>query len=94
MAQIEIENRIAKVVATVLKVEPAKLSAETDLIEDLKADSLDALEIAIGLQDTFGIELKEHEFTQFRKFGQIVKAVMEARSVLAAGGSCAAAAAD
>jgi acyl carrier protein len=47
--------------ALALEVEPEAVTQESRLIEDLDADSLDLLELVLGLKDEFGITINDGE---------------------------------
>ena len=46
---------------------------ETRFIEDLEADSLDAVEVIMALEDEFGIEIPDEEAEHFKTIGDICK---------------------
>jgi acyl carrier protein len=50
---------------------------ETDFMKDLEADSLDAVEIILGVEDEYGIEIPDEVAENFTKVGDIVKYVEE-----------------
>lgn len=56
-----IENRIRSILADVLDIETQQLEAETDLIRELGAESIDLLEIALSLEREFGIKVDENK---------------------------------
>ena len=45
----------------------------TSLTEDLEADSLDAVEVIMALEDEFGIEIPDEEAEHFKTIGDICK---------------------
>ena len=47
----------------------------TSLMEDLEADSLDAVEIIMALEDEFDIEIPDEEAEKFKNIGDIAKFV-------------------
>ncbi|MDR0879494.1 MAG: acyl carrier protein [Clostridioides sp.] len=47
------------------------ITAETSLKEDLDADSLDAVEIIMALEDRFNIEIPDEEAENFNSVGDI-----------------------
>lgn len=51
------------------------LSMETSLKEDLDADSLDAVEVIMALEDEFDIEIPDEYAENFKTIGDIVKYV-------------------
>ena len=46
---------LQKIIAEVLDVEEDEITMDTRLLEDLGADSLDAVEIIMGIEDELGI---------------------------------------
>lgn len=49
------------------------ITMETSLIDDLDADSLDAVEIIMALEDEFEIEVPDEEAEEFKTIREIVK---------------------
>ena len=49
------------------------ITMETSLVEDLEADSLDAVEVIMALEDEFGIEIPDEEAENFKTIGDICK---------------------
>jgi len=49
------------------------LSMETSLKEDLDADSLDAVEVIMGLEEGFDIEIPDEDAENFKTIGDIVE---------------------
>ena len=47
------------------------ITLETSLTEDLEADSLDAVEVIMALEDEFGIEIPDEEAEHFKTIGDI-----------------------
>lgn len=54
-------ERLIKAVAEVLELDPATITAESKFVDDLGADSLDVLEIVMGIEDEFGIQVPTEE---------------------------------
>ena len=53
------------------------ITLETSLAEDLEADSLDAVEVIMALEDEFGIEIPDEEAENFKAVKDIVKFIEE-----------------
>ncbi len=68
-------EKIQSIIAEQLGVDVDDISMETSLIKDLEADSLDAVEIIMSIEDEFGIEIPDEEADQFKLVGHIVKYV-------------------
>jgi len=67
-------EKVKEIVADQLGVDNAEeIKLETSLIKDLEADSLDAVEIMMALEDEFEIEIPDEEAEKFACIGDIVK---------------------
>ena len=54
-------GEVRGVLVSELKIEPELVKLESKLNDDLGADSLDAAEIVLALEETFGIQIPEEE---------------------------------
>jgi acyl carrier protein len=52
-----------------------EIKETSSLMEDLEADSLDAVEIIMALEDEFDIEIPDEEAEKFKNIGDIAKFV-------------------
>lgn len=50
-------EKLKKVIAEVLNVDPEEISLETTFVDDLGADSLDVFQIIMGIEEEFDIEI-------------------------------------
>lgn len=66
-------DKVKNVIAEHLDVEADEITMETSLMDDLEADSLDAVEIMMGLEDEFDITVPDEEAEGFKNIGEIVK---------------------
>lgn len=48
-----------------------EITPETSLMADLEADSLDAVEIIMALEDEFDVEIPDEEAEKFKNIGDI-----------------------
>ncbi len=69
-------EKIKEVVTEQLGVDN-EITMDTHLMKDLEADSLDAVEIIIGIEDEFDIEIPDEDAEKFQSIGDIVKYVEE-----------------
>lgn len=53
------------------------LTVETSLKEDLDADSLDAVEVIMALEDEFGIEIPDEDVENMKTIGDICHYIEE-----------------
>ncbi|WP_297131173.1 acyl carrier protein [Terrisporobacter sp.] len=69
-------EKIKDIIAEQLGLEDAdSISVETSLKEDLDADSLDAVEVIMALEDEFDIEIPDEQAENFKTIGDIVEYV-------------------
>lgn len=54
-----------------------EITLETSLVDDLEADSLDAVEVIMALEDEFGIEIPDEDAEHFKTIGDICKFIEE-----------------
>ncbi|KQQ85848.1 acyl carrier protein [Aureimonas sp. Leaf324] len=68
-------DRVAALVADRHGVDRAKISADTDLFDDVGADSLDRVELAMDLEEAFEVEIPDELVETSRTVGQFARAV-------------------
>ena len=69
-------STIREVAAEVLSVEPDKVTEDARFKEDLDADSLDLVELVMGLEERFDIEVPEDDLEGVTTIGQAVDLVL------------------
>ena len=68
-----VETRVRRVVADNLGVDIDDLTPDVSLTDDLAADSLDLLEVALALEGELGISLPERLLERVRTYGDLVQ---------------------
>ena len=63
---------VRKVLAEQLEVDPGLITPETDIIDDLGADSLDLVELVMSLEEHYDIVLTDDKTANVRTVGQVV----------------------
>jgi len=58
---VAIEEKVKKIVAEKLSVEPDEVVPEASFVDDLGADSLDLGELIMAMEETFDIEIPDEE---------------------------------
>lgn len=67
-------EKIRSIISEQLSIDDVDtITLETSLTEDLEADSLDAVEVIMALEDEFGIEIPDEEAEHFKTIGDICK---------------------
>ena len=71
-------ERIREIIAEQLNIDDVEeITMDTSLTKDLEADSLDAVEIIMAIEDEYEIEIPEEEAEQFQVVRNLVKDVEE-----------------
>lgn len=70
-------DKIKGIIVEQLGVEESQVALETHLMKDLEADSLDAVEIIMAIEDEFDLEVPDEAAEKFQSVGDIVKYVEE-----------------
>mmetsp|Transcript_4032 Transcript_4032/g.6838 ORF Transcript_4032/g.6838 Transcript_4032/m.6838 type:complete len:137 (+) Transcript_4032:48-458(+) len=68
-----VTERVVEVVKSFEKVDPSKVSAAARFKEDLDLDSLDAVEIALQLEEEFSIQIPDSEADNILSIPDAVK---------------------
>jgi acyl carrier protein len=72
-----IEPQLRRLVAEQLGVDPDELARDVSLREDLAADSLDLVELAVTLEHEFGIDVPERLLEDVRSYGELVETTVD-----------------
>jgi acyl carrier protein len=76
MERTEALDAIRDVAVEVLSVEPEKVTEAARFKEDLEADSLDLVELVMGLEERFDIEVPEEDLEGVTTVGHAVDMVL------------------
>lgn len=72
-----IEDRIKEIIVEQLGVKPEQVTPEAKFIEDLGADSLDTVELVMGLEEEFGNEIPDEDAEKLVSVGDVLQYVEE-----------------
>lgn len=70
-------EKVRDIICDQLSVDESLVLPETHLMKDLEADSLDAVEIIMAIEDEFDIEVPDEDAERFQIVGDIVKYIEE-----------------
>jgi acyl carrier protein len=65
-------EKVKSILAEQFDVEEDKITAETDLQEDLGADSLDVVDLLMSIEDEFDVEVPDEEIENIKTVGSLV----------------------
>lgn len=65
-------DKVKKIIANQLSIEEEKLNENTNIAEELGADSLDLVEILMSLEDEFGISIPDEAIPTIKTIKDIV----------------------
>ena len=68
-------EKLKKVIAEVLSVDPEEITPETTFMDDLGADSLDIFQIIMGLEEEFDIEIPPEKAEKITTVGDAVEMI-------------------
>ena len=66
-------KRVKEMIVEELSVEAEKVTLESRLAEDLGADSIDAVELIMNIEDEFNIQVSDEEAQNMKTVGDLVK---------------------
>lgn len=65
-------EKVKSVLAQQFELDPESITMDTNLIDDLGADSLDVVELIMSLEDEFGVSISDEDAAQLLTVGKIV----------------------
>ena len=66
-------EKMIKILAEQLDADIESITLETDIAEDLGADSLDVVEMLMSIEDEFDIEIPDEKIEDLKTVGQVVE---------------------
>lgn len=68
-------EKVREIIVEQLNVDESDVTMDTHLMKDLEADSLDAVEIIMAIEDEYGIEIPDEDAEKFQSVSDLVKFV-------------------
>lgn len=73
----DILKGLASIVHEVAGVEPAEITLDKSFVDDLDIDSLSMVEIAVQVEDRFGVKVPDEELANLKTVGDAVDYVVK-----------------
>ena len=71
-------DRLIRAIADVLDLDKSTITADSKFVDDLGADSLDVLEIIMGIEDEFGIQIPTDQTESIVTVGDAYEKIKQA----------------
>ena len=72
---MSVEDKVKKILAERLNIEPSEIQMTAEFINDLGADSLDIVELLMSIEDEFDLEVSDEE-------AELIKTVNDAVALI------------
>jgi acyl carrier protein len=72
-----IEEKVIGIVSEQLNIPKEDIKLNSDFVADLKADSLDLVELVMEFEDEFGVQIPESDQEKIKSVGDAVKYITE-----------------
>ena len=70
-------EKVKVILSTQFDVEEDSITPETDIADDLGADSVDVVDMLMSLEDEFDVEIPDEEIEKIRTVGKLVSYIEE-----------------
>ena len=72
-----IEEKVIQIVSDKLDIPKEDVKLDSDFVANLKADSLDLVELVMDFEDEFGVQIPESDQEKIKTVGDAVKYITE-----------------
>ena len=66
-------EKIKEALAAQFEIDPSKITKETDIMNDLGADSLDLVELVMSLEEEYNISVLDDSIYEYKTVGEIAE---------------------
>ena len=70
-------DQIKEMLAEQLDLDESKITMDSDIVEDLEADSLDVVDLVMSMEDVFEVEVPDEVIEGFKTVGDVVRYIEE-----------------
>lgn len=75
MTKEEVFAKVQNIICEELNVKKEQVTLEASLVDDLEADSLDAVEIIVKLEEEFGLSVSDDAAQGIKTVGDLVEVI-------------------
>lgn len=72
---MDIQNKVIELIANQLNLKTEEIKPESQILNDLGADSLDVVEMLMALEEEFGITIPAEEATALATVEDVIKVI-------------------
>lgn len=72
-----LEDKVRKIIADQLDVNPEQITPEASFIDDLGADSLDTVELIMAFEEAFRAEIPDEDAEKLTTVGSVINYLKE-----------------
>jgi acyl carrier protein len=73
----EIENKVIEIAEDVIGIDREEITLNSDIIDDLGADSLDQVEMVVMFEEAYNLEISDEEADKLQTIQQAVNYIFE-----------------
>lgn len=77
MTREDVLKTVKEIVSDTLVIIPEDINEDSNIVDDLNADDLDCVELVIGVEEHYGIQISEDDAQGFTTVGKIVDYLMK-----------------
>ena len=66
-------EKVRELICEQLELDEDRITMDTDIMDDLEAESLDIVDLIMSLEDEYGIEMPDEEVENIKTIGDVVR---------------------
>ncbi len=70
---MSVEEKVIEIVSDQLDTPKDDIAQASSFVDDLKADSLDIVELVMALEDEFDIKIPDEDYDKIKTVGDVIK---------------------
>ena len=79
VTSVAVEEKVISIVSDQLDTPKEDIDSKSSFVDDLKADSLDIVELVMALEDEFDIKIPDEDYDKIKTVGDVISYI-EAKS--------------